>query len=146
VRGRERQVDVARLPDRLAAVERLEHGELARALLEDARDAKEVLRPLARPQPGPSVRVRVAGGLHGQAHVLGAGVGDLGQRLLVARRDARLELGRARLDPLAADEEAVALLEPDDVARLRRLRVFEGRGDRRAVPAFLDLGHQSIVK
>ena len=33
VRGGERQVDVARLLDRLAAVQRLEHGELARALL-----------------------------------------------------------------------------------------------------------------
>src|SRR4051794_25391858 len=38
VRRGEREVDVARLLDRLAAVERLEDGELARALLEKARD------------------------------------------------------------------------------------------------------------
>ncbi len=46
VRRGERKVDVARLLDRLAAVERLEHRELAGALLEDARDAEEVLRAL----------------------------------------------------------------------------------------------------
>jgi hypothetical protein len=46
VRRGERQVDVARLLDRLAAVERLEDGEFARPLLEEARDAEEVLRAL----------------------------------------------------------------------------------------------------
>ncbi len=56
VRGRERQVDVARLLDRLAAVERLGDGELARALLEDAGDAEEVLRALCRAQRRPAVR------------------------------------------------------------------------------------------
>ena len=60
VRGRERQVDVARLLDRLAAVERLEHGELARALLEDARDAEEVLRALRRRDRRPAVLECVA--------------------------------------------------------------------------------------
>jgi hypothetical protein len=43
VRRRERDVDVAGLLDRLAVVERLQDGELARALLQDARDAEEVL-------------------------------------------------------------------------------------------------------
>ena len=47
VRRGERQVDVARLLDRLAAVQRLEHGELAGALLEDARDPEQVLGALA---------------------------------------------------------------------------------------------------
>src|SRR5919197_1418007 len=37
----ERQVDVARLLDRLAAVERLGHGQLAASLLEDAGDAEQ---------------------------------------------------------------------------------------------------------
>ena len=57
VRRGEREVDVARLADRLAAVERLEHGELARALLQDPRDAEEVLRALAR-RAGPTSRWR----------------------------------------------------------------------------------------
>ena len=47
VRRRERDVDVARLADRLAVVERLEHRELARALLDRARDAEQVLGALA---------------------------------------------------------------------------------------------------
>ncbi len=41
---RERDVDVAALLDRLARVHRLEDGELAAALLEDARDPEQVLR------------------------------------------------------------------------------------------------------
>ncbi len=53
VRRREGHVDVARLLDRLAAVERLEHGELAAALLQDARDAEEVLGALAAGQRAP---------------------------------------------------------------------------------------------
>src|SRR5207302_2939780 len=48
VRGREWHVDVARFADRLAAVERLEDRELARALLEEPRDPEEILRALAR--------------------------------------------------------------------------------------------------
>src|SRR6266481_1758764 len=42
VRRSERDVDVPRLLDRLAAVHRLDHGQLAGALLDDARDPEEV--------------------------------------------------------------------------------------------------------
>ena len=48
VRGDQRDVDVARLPDRLAVVERLQHGQLAGALLDDPGDPVEVLGALAR--------------------------------------------------------------------------------------------------
>ena len=50
--------------------------------------------------------------------------GDLGELLLGRRRDRVEPLARLRLDELAADEEAVALLELDDVARLGRGRVL----------------------
>ena len=55
-------------------------------------------------------------------------------------------LPRARLDVLPADEEPVALLERDDVARLRRRRVLPlERG--RHVARFGERGrHQSSVK
>ena len=62
VRRGEREVDVAGLLDRLAAVQRLQHGELARALLEDPRDPEEVLRALGGGQRRPAVLERVAGG------------------------------------------------------------------------------------
>src|SRR5204862_5274385 len=133
VRGGKRQVDVAGLPDRLAAVERLEHRELTRALLEDARDAEQVLRPLARGQLGPAVREGLARGLDGQPDVLWTGVRHLGESLLRRRADARMELARARLDEFAADEEAVAVIQADDVARLGGGGVFERGRDRRAV-------------
>ena len=41
----QRHVDVARLADRLAAVDRLQHRELARAVLQQAGQAEQVLRP-----------------------------------------------------------------------------------------------------
>jgi hypothetical protein len=48
VRSGQREIDVARLLDRLAAVERLGDGQLAAPLLEDAGDPEQVLRPLGR--------------------------------------------------------------------------------------------------
>ena len=118
VRRREREVDVARLLDRLAAVERLRDGELARALLDQARDPEEVLGALGRTQRRPAVLEGAARSLDGEVDVARAGEGDLGEVLLGRRRDRRKPLPRARRDLLAADEEAVALLERDDVARL----------------------------
>src|SRR5207248_5133145 len=121
VRGCERQVDVARLLDRLAAIHRLEHGELARALLEDARDPEEVLRPLGAWQRRPSVRERRARGGDCAVDIGGARLPDDRERLLARGRDRLVRL--LRLDPFAADEQAVALPQLHDVARLRRRRV-----------------------
>ena len=129
VRGGERQVDVARLLDRLAAVQRLEHRELARALLQDPRDPEQVLRALGAGQRRPAVLERRARDADRLLHLLGGRLADLGERLLGRRRDRRVRL--ARLEPLAADEVAVALVEPDDVARLGRGRVVPARGDER---------------
>ena len=55
VGGAQRDVDVAGLLDRLAAVHRLHHGELARALLQDARDPEEVARTARRTDARPRV-------------------------------------------------------------------------------------------
>ncbi len=56
-----------------------------------------------------------------------------------------MELVRPRVDELTADEEAVALLELHDVARLGRGGVLEGGGDRRAVLAFVEVGHVELA-
>ena len=82
VRGDQRDVDVARLADRLAVVERLEHRELARPLLDDPGDAEQVLAALARRHRRPHLLVRPAGGGDGAVDVGRAGLGDLGQHLL----------------------------------------------------------------
>ena len=65
VRRGEREVDVARLLDRLAAVERLEDGELARALLQDARDRGRGISRARAGERRPAVRVGRAGGPNG---------------------------------------------------------------------------------
>ena len=136
VRRGERQVDVARLLDRLAAVHRLEDGELAGALLESAGDPVEVLRPLAARQVAPPRCERVAGRGHGELNVLLAGLGHLGENLFRGRVDRGHVAPAPRLDELAPDEQAVPVLEPDDVLgfggvrvrpRGRRGRAFLGR-------------------
>ena len=147
MRGRERQVDVARLADRLAAVQRLEHGELARALLQDARRSGRGTS--ARSAPGgvdqPSSK-RLARGRRRRAR-------RPRPRPARSRRAAPRSAGeivvvvvtRARLDPLAADEEAVALLERDDrrATRARGAYVPFGR-DRRRGRRAVRARHQSI--
>ena len=128
---RERHVDVARLLDRLARVDRFEDGELARALLEQAGDPEQVLRPLAAGQLAPRLRLGLARGPDRRVDVGLGRPGDLGQGLLgrrVDRGEGRPVGGR---DVLAADEQPVALVDRDDLARLGRRRVFPG--DRLAV-------------
>ena len=57
VRGGERDVDVAGLADGLAVVERLHDREFTRALLDEPRDAEEVLRTLGASGLGPDLVV-----------------------------------------------------------------------------------------
>ena len=139
VRRGEREVDVPRLLDRLAAVERLEDGELARSLLEDAGDAEEVLRSLGARERRPAVGVGGAGGGDGAADVGRGGLADGRERLLVAGRDRLVRL--RRLEPFAADEEAVALADLDDVARLGRARVGPVAGDVDLALRLVELSH-----
>src|SRR5206468_5476097 len=92
VRCRQRQVYVARLADRLAAVQRLEHRELARPLLQEPRDPEEVLRPLGARERRPAVLVGVARGLNGELHLRLARLADLRERFLARRVDRRVAL------------------------------------------------------
>jgi len=148
VRRGERQVDVARLLDRLAAVHRLEHGELACALLELARDPVQVLGAFAPGELAPPILGGLARGPDGQVDVLGAGVGDLGERLLgrgADRLEPRPALG---IDELPADEQAVARIELDDVGRLGRVGVLPDRLPllERRRGLLRDVGHRSVVE
>src|SRR5438445_4373091 len=137
MRRRQRKIDVTRFLDRLAAVQGLEDGELARALLEDPRNPEQVLRPLGRRDVRPTVLERVARGADGPLDFLGRRLPDLPARLLGRGADRRVRLGR--LEPLAADEVPVPLFEADDVARLRSRRIRPVLRDRRAFLLSLEL-------
>src|SRR5204863_8864305 len=80
--GRQGEVDVARLLDRLAAVQRLEDRELTRALLQDARDPEQVFRALRRRDLRPAVLERVPRGTHRRGDLIRRRLTDLGERLL----------------------------------------------------------------
>ena len=130
VRGRERDVDVARLADRLAVVERLEHGELAGALLDRARDAEEVLGALAPGQVAPDRLVgRRARRATAASTSAGAGLGDLGQRRRPSRGRSSRTVSPAPGAELAVHEDAVGRAQ----ARASRAPRARGR-TRRAGP------------
>jgi hypothetical protein len=114
VGGHEGHVDVAALADGLAVVDRLEHGQLARPLLDQAGQPVQVLAPLAGGQARPGAVVGLAGGVDGPVHVLGAGRHHLGQHLLGGGVDGLERRAVDRLDHLAVDEQAVAGGDVDD--------------------------------
>jgi hypothetical protein len=139
VRRHEREIDVARLLDRLAVVDRLQHGQLPRPFLDRAGDAIEVLGPLAARQASPRP-LRPPRRGHGGVDVLRSGGGDLGEDLLGGRVDGLEGAAVTGLDELAADEQAVGRRDGDDVARLGRGGVVPRGGDEVG-----DGGHQSNV-
>ena len=116
----QRHVDVARLADRLAAVDRLEHRELAGAVRQQAREAEEVLGPRPPGQVAPAAFVGAPRGRHGVVDVPGAGLGHLGQVVARGRLDGGegLSLSGLPLDPV--DHQAVPGSDRDHVARLQR--------------------------
>ena len=143
VRGRERQVDVARL---LIGLPPSSDSATASSRARSCRIRAMRKRYFARSdgrQRRPAVREGVAGRRDREVDVLRARVRDLGQRLLGGGRHGREPLAGAGLDLLAADEEPVALLEADDVARLGRGGVVPLEGGWRSVGSLLDVGHLS---
>ena len=142
VRRRERDVDVARLLDRLAAVHRLDDRELARLLLDRARDAEDVLRALASAHLRPVLVVRVARGFHRVVDVVGVRLGDLGELLLGARADRVRSTSRSsalrHLPPMKSSYRGVDL---DVIGRLGRRRVLPRLAEvERVLALLLDLG------
>ena len=121
---RERDVDVAALLDRLAGVHRFEDGELAAALLEDPRDPEQVLGALAARERAPRPGLGAARGADRLVRIGRRALGDQGHRLFrggVDRGERAAALGR---HVAATDEQPVALLDRDDVARLGCRRVL----------------------
>ena len=60
MRGDEREIDVAAFPDRLPAIDRLKHGELARFLLDESRDPIEKFPALPPRYLAPDFAMRTA--------------------------------------------------------------------------------------
>jgi hypothetical protein len=115
-----RHVDVAALADRLAVVERLQHGKQAGALLHMAGQRIEVARALVARQRSPG-GLGGAGGSNGGGDIIGTALTDQGQELpggglRVSNRSCR------RGEP-AADEMAEPVGVPaSEPGRHRRLR------------------------
>ena len=119
VRRRHRHIEVPRLLDRLATIQRLRNGKLPCAILQQPRDAEKILRPLAARQLAPDVVIRRLRRLIRRIDIGGTRLRDLGQLLLVGRIDGVEILPQLRCDELSVDEQIVARLELR-IGRLRR--------------------------
>src|SRR5664279_6292816 len=104
VRRGQGDVDVARLLDGLAVVQRLQDGELPRALGQDARDTKEVLAALRAGKATPRPVESRTGGPHRRLNVGFAGLAHLGQDFLGSRVDGLEPRPVDGLDELTTDE------------------------------------------
>ena len=118
VRGGEGHVHVAAFADGLAAVHALDDGELAGLLLQQPRDAVDVLGAFGGGHLRPHRVVGLAGGLHGGVHIGLPRLGDARELLLVGGVDGVEVLPALGLHPLAVDEELVLLVDPDVVGAL----------------------------
>ena len=104
MRCRHRYIEVPRLLDRLATIQRLRDGKLPRTILQQPRDAEEILRPLPARQLAPDVIIRRLRRLIRRIDIGGTRLRDLGQLALVGRIDGVEILPRLRCDELSVDE------------------------------------------
>ena len=125
VRGGRRDVDVARLADRLAVVEGLQDGELAAALCEQARDPVQILGALGARHPAPHLVVGAARGGDGAVDVGLARLGDVREDLFRGGVDRLEGLALGRVGELAVDEQSVRRRDVDDGAGLGGRGVLE---------------------
>jgi hypothetical protein len=127
VRRGERHVDVARFADRLAAVHRFDHRELACPLLQRACDAVQVLAALGGLELRPAAQPGTACGGNRAVDVGGIRLRYLRERLRVRRVD-RVEVATlARRHELAVDEEPVLRIDAGVVGALRCRRILPAR-------------------
>ena len=129
MRGHEGQIDVAAFADRLAPIERFQHGKVAHFFLQETGDAKKVFRPLASRHLAPRFLVGPAGRLDRLVDIRCISLRHFGQLLLRRRIDRGEILSGRRADKLAVDEQVVARPQLD-------VRVGLGRG--RVVPATVE--------
>src|ERR1035438_6179774 len=115
VRGGQRDVHVAGLPDGLAVVQAFQHSELAGPLLDGPGDPVQVLGPVPARHRTPGVLEGVAGRGHRAVHVRLARLSHLGQRLLRGRVQGAEMRTVGRRAELPADEQAVAGRDRRDV-------------------------------
>jgi hypothetical protein len=135
VRGDEGKIDIARFLDRFAAVHRFKHGQLSRFFLDDSRDAVEKFSSFASGHFAPNVFVSASGGADRKIDIFRVALGDLGEFFFRGRIDRCEIFPRARRDKLSADEQLIARLEANVVARFRRGRVAPSIAETQLPPA-----------
>ena len=129
VRRCQRDVYIAGFFDGLAAVQRLQHGELTGAFRQQTGDAEDVFGTLFGRHRLPSLFVSMAGGDYGFVYVVLFGEGEIGDAFACGRVCAG-NCGIAGFAELAVDEQTVAVAELEDAGGLWGWRVFQGEAGR----------------
>ena len=114
--GHQRDIDIARFADRLAIIQRLEHGQRPAVFLHQPRQPIENARP-AMPRQGGPVRLRAARRGNRQIEIGFAALGDFGQHFTGRRIDRLEPRTRTRRHPVAVDKMAetpLVTVEPGD--------------------------------
>ena len=107
--------------DRLARVDRLEERELVAVLVDQVGDAQQGRGPVACRRPAPRALVEgLARGRGRRRDVGGSRLGDLRDRLVVARADRREDRPVRCGHELPADEQRVRLRADERPARIGR--------------------------
>ena len=120
--GSHRHIEIARLLDRLATIQRLGDGEFPGAVLQQPGDPEEIFRSLGSREPAP--RLESGGrGLIGRIDIGRPCQRDFRQLLLVAGADRIEVFASPGGDEFAVDEEAVSFLD-ESVSGFRRGIVF----------------------
>jgi hypothetical protein len=147
VRRHQRDVNVAGFADRFAVVQGFEDGKFAGALLDDPRDAEQILGPVDGAHASPVRGVGSSGCADGTVHVSRSRLGDLSEDLLGGRTDRFERPAVDAFDEFAADEQAVGGLDVDDRPRLGGGNVLEDATLPRSWGLCRSLSHdQSSVK
>jgi hypothetical protein len=119
--------------ERLAVVERLELGELLAVLLDQLGERVHDRAALGGAELAKRAIERGPSRFDGARHVLGAAVGDLGDRLAGGGVEGRERPIAGRLEPLTVDQ-VPARRSRDEVAGCLGERIDGGGGHRRIVP------------
>ena len=119
MRGGQRDVDVARLADRFATVERLQAGKLTRALQKDPSETIDVTCTLLARHRTPHLLLGPACRTHRTINILVTSMRHPCQNLLGSRVDGLEGFLAPRLDEFPVNEQAILVIDLEVVGILR---------------------------
>jgi hypothetical protein len=102
-----RHIKIATLTNRLAAIQRLNDGQLTCFLLDDTRDAKDILASFCRRHFFPDLLIGIPGRPNGTIYILFIGHCDAAERFFIGRIDGVEILATIWFLPFPIDKQTI---------------------------------------